>query len=84
MKEANVMPPTAQTLQRDYPEVLEATRLRMGSSPIIIYNQKTFKDDAFAFVDSNFFQVFTLPVIKGQATTALREPNTIVINTDMA
>src|SRR4028119_1747551 len=55
MKEANVMPPVAQTLKADYPEVLDATRLRDYGRPRIIYGDKSFRDDAFAFVDSNFF-----------------------------
>ncbi|MDQ2721598.1 MAG: ABC transporter permease, partial [Bacteroidota bacterium] len=84
MKESNVMPPVAQTLKANYPEVLEATRLVNGSSPIITYGDKSFKEDAFAFVDSNFFQVFTLPLIKGSAATALMQPNTIVITKEIA
>src|ERR1700716_4337412 len=63
MKEAMVMPPTAQTLKSDYPEVLEATRLRQYGYPRITYGDKTFKENAFAYADSNFFQVFTLPLI---------------------
>ncbi|GAB3175344.1 ABC transporter permease [Telluribacter humicola] len=84
MREANVMPPVAQTLKADYPEVLEATRLRSGGTPRITYGDKTFKEDAFAYVDSNFFQVFTLPLIKGDARTALVQPNTVVITSKVA
>ena len=47
--------------------------------PKLIYNGKSFREDAFAFVDPNFFQVFTLPLVEGDATTALEEPNTVVI-----
>ncbi|MGI8951779.1 MAG: ABC transporter permease [Chitinophagaceae bacterium] len=83
MKEANVMPPVAQTLKAN-PEVLDATRIQVGGSPIITYRDKSFKEDAFAYVDSNFFQVFTLPLIKGDAKTALMQPNTIVITQEIA
>ncbi len=79
MNEASVMPPVAQTLKADYPEVEEATRLRDYGTPRLVWANKSFSGDAFAFVDSNFFQVFTLPLIKGNAKTALLEPNTIVI-----
>ncbi len=48
------------------------------------YGEKSFKEDAFTYVDSNFFQVFTLPLIEGNAKTALLEPNNIVITTDIA
>ncbi len=36
MKEASVMPPVAQTLQKDFPEVQEATRLRKAGYPRIV------------------------------------------------
>jgi putative ABC transport system permease protein len=84
IKEADVMPPVAQTLKKDYPEVEEATRLRPYGTPRVSYGDKTFKEEAFAFVDSNFFQVFTIPLIKGDAKTALLQPNTIVISRSAA
>ena len=83
MKEANVMPPVAQTLKADYPEVLQATRLRTDA-PLVTYDDKTFKENEFAFADSNFFQVFTLPFLKGDAKTALTQPNTLVISATTA
>ncbi len=84
MNEAHVMPPTAQALLADYPEVEEATRLRIFGTPRIKYGEKSFREDAVAFVDANFFSVFTLPLIHGDAATALTQPNTVVISDDMA
>ncbi|CAN5467271.1 ABC transporter permease [soil metagenome] len=84
IKESTVMPPVAQTLKADFPEVQEATRIREAGRPRVIYGDKSFNEDAFAFVDSNFFSVFTLPLIKGDAATALTQPNTIVITNAFA
>ena len=84
IKEANVMPPVALTFKKDFPEVLDATRIRSYGTPRISYGNKTFKENNFAFVDSNFFRVFTIPLIKGNATTALLEPNTVVISNNVA
>lgn len=84
MKEANVMPPVAQTLLRDYPEVEAATRIRHGGSAIFSYGENSFKEESISFADANFFQVFTLPFTKGDAKTALLEPNTIVITEAVA
>ena len=84
MKEAMVMPPVAQTFKSEYPEVLEATRIRTYGYPRITYGDKTFKENAFAYADSNFFEVFTLPFLKGNPKTALLEPNTIVISETVA
>lgn len=80
MKEANVMPPVAKTLQRDYPEVLESTRLQTSGEPLVSFGDKTFKETDIAFADSNFFDVFTIPLIQGNHKTALLEPNSIVIS----
>jgi len=84
MNEANVMPPTAQTLKADYPEVQEATRLSDNGYPRITYGDKTLKDNAFASVDSNFFQVFSIPFLQGDTKTALLQPNSVVISRVMA
>ncbi|HSN09162.1 MAG TPA: ABC transporter permease [Hanamia sp.] len=82
--EANVMPPVAQAMKNDYPEVQDATRLQVAGSPKITYKDKSFKDDEMAFVDPNFFNIFTLPLIEGDANTALQQPNTIIISKAIA
>ncbi|RYU97576.1 ABC transporter permease [Emticicia agri] len=84
MKEAVTMAPTASTLKNDYQEVEDATRLRTYGYHKIVVGEKTFKDGNLAYVDANFFQIFTLPLIKGDAKTALLEPNTVVITQAMA
>ena len=80
LNEAHVMPPVAQALQSEYPEVEAATRLRQAGTPDIRYQDKSFRDNKVAFVDANFFQVFTLPFLQGDAKTALVEPNSMVIS----
>lgn len=80
IKEANVMPPVAAAFKKDFPEVLEATRIRPNGTHKITYKDRTFKDDNMAFADSNFFRVFTIPLIKGNESTALMEPNTVVMS----
>ena len=84
LKESTVMPPVAQTMKADFPEVEEATRIRDYGFPKLIIGDKSFREDAFAFVDSNFFNVFTLPFLQGDARTALIEPNTVVITEAVA
>jgi putative ABC transport system permease protein len=84
LKEGNIMPPVAKTMKRDFPEVLDATRLRNMGMPRVSYGDKTFREDKIAFVDSNFFQVFTLPLLKGNAKSALSQPNSVVITRAVA
>ena len=84
IREATVMPPVAQVMKRDFPEVLDATRIRSYGMPAVTYNDKTFREDRLAFVDSNFFQLFTLPLLLGDAKTALQQPNSVVITRALA
>ncbi|MBS1666256.1 MAG: ABC transporter permease [Bacteroidetes bacterium] len=84
INEASVMPPTAQTLKYDYPEVEIATRLRDYGIPKVILNDKKFNAGRLAFVDANFFSVFTFQFLQGDPANALQLPNTIVITEEMA
>ncbi len=84
ISEASVMPPVANALKNDYPEVEAATRLRSMGTTTATYKEKTFKDDQLAFVDPNFFEVFTLPLIKGDVKTALQHPQSLVITKETA
>lgn len=78
--EAGVMPPVAETMKKDFPEVRDATRLVPFGSSKINYKDQSFKGDQLAFVDPNFFSVFTLPLVEGDKNTALLKPNSVVIS----
>ncbi len=84
IKEAVTPGPIANTLKHEFPEVLAATRLKSSGRPQITYQNTTFRDHRFAHVDPNFFEVFTLPLIKGDPRTALKELNTIIITQELA
>ncbi|MBS1608877.1 MAG: ABC transporter permease, partial [Bacteroidetes bacterium] len=68
----------------DYPEVEEVTRINEGGKPKITYSNKTFKDGLVALVDSNFFNVFTIPLIEGDKNTAMLEPHSVVLTKEFA
>jgi putative ABC transport system permease protein len=78
--EANVMPPTAQTLKNDYPEVQDATRLRNFGKARVMLDNKLINDATLAYADSNFFNVFSIPFLKGNPKTALNQPNLLVLS----
>lgn len=84
INEAVVMAPVAQTFKNDLPEVIDATRLTNLYNPEISFNQTTFRDSKFAYVDPNFFSIFTLNIIKGNAINPLDQTNTIVISSKEA
>jgi putative ABC transport system permease protein len=84
IKEAVTPAPVGPTLKDEFPEVEAATRLRNMGSPKITYQNITYRNSKFAFVDPNFFEVFTLPLLQGDPKTALREPNSIEITQEQS
>ena len=84
MNEAHVMPPVAATMKAELTEVQETARLRQGGAPLFLVGDKIFRDEQMAYVDASFFKIFTLPLIKGDANTAVKMPYTAVISESMA
>jgi putative ABC transport system permease protein len=76
--------PMAQTLVDEFPEVTSATRLQSPGFPVFRYEDKVFSEERVFWVDQAFFDVFTVPFIKGNPKTALDQPNTIVLTRSMA
>ncbi len=66
-------------MKNAFPEIKASTRIT-GASNFIKYNDKQFKEEHLAFADSNFLQMFSIPLIEGNAATALVQPNSIVID----
>jgi len=72
--------PLALTLKREYPVVQEMTRVNNQNDILIKKDNQNVQDHHCGYVDSTFFKVFTIPMIAGNASTALKEPNSIVID----
>ena len=69
------------TLKKDYPQVEEYTRIYPKEGAKLIKKGNDFiNEDNIAYVDSTFFNVFTLPAVDGNTKTALNEPNTVVLS----
>lgn len=79
INESNVMPPVAKALKDEYPEVEAVTRIHEGGRPKVFYGDRTFNNGSLALVDSNFFNVFTIPLLEGDKQTAMREPYSVVL-----
>jgi putative ABC transport system permease protein len=73
------------TLKKDYAQVEEFVRLFNSRGSKLVKKGKEFiRENNVAHADSTLFDVFTLPVIAGDAKTALNEPNTVVISESAA
>ncbi len=77
--------PLAQTLVADYPEVMSTTRLfSLAGEPIVRFQENSFLEDRFFYADSNFFDLFSTGLLRGDPSTALARANTVVITDEMA
>ena len=71
--------PMSQALVTEFPEVEASTRLHRFGVPLVRYKDKAFSEERFWFADLSFFEVFTVPFLKGDPKTALAEPNSVVL-----
>ncbi len=91
-KMPNTPAPMAQTMQMEFPEVEQSTRLMKlfaEDKTLLQYNEKngtpkSFYETGGYLGDSTFFRMFTYRFIEGNAATALNEPKTVVLSEDIA
>jgi putative ABC transport system permease protein len=74
--------PLGPALQRDYPEVVAATRSFEAPAPLR-YGDRTFNGRVCG-VDPSFFRIFSFPFVQGGAGEPLADPNSIVLGESMA
>lgn len=78
--------PLAEAMMSDFPEIESAVRFRSWG-PRLIKTEKNpdnLKEHHILFGDNNFFHVFSWPLLKGNAGTALKDPNSVVISKSKA
>jgi len=67
------------------PEVEMTTRMqRTGRANLVDPENPVNVQETVTIADENFLQLFDFPLIEGDRTTALKEPNSIVITEDLA
>ncbi len=77
--------PMGETLKQDYPEVEESFRFYNNSgSKLIKKGDEFINERKVVHADSTLFKVFSLPIIAGNAKTALNAPNSVVITESAA
>lgn len=71
--------PYAPALMNDFQgEIKQAVRIMM-SNDLVVYNNRSFNEKKVYLADSNFFSLFTFPLLKGNPATALADINSIVL-----
>ena len=70
-------------IQQEFPEVAVSTGLQDFTGPnnfLVRIGDRTLEEKNVLTADSNFFRVFTAPLLEGDPATALQKPNMAVIN----
>jgi len=69
----------------EFPEIENYVRFNYyGSRRVIHYEDRSFTEDKFIWVDNSIFDIFSFRLLKGDPEDALVEPNTVVITEEMA
>lgn len=76
--------PMAAVLKNDFPEVENVVRFRDYGTASIKHVEKSFNEKNIIYADSTIFDIFTIPLIKGDSKNALSAPNTITISESIA
>jgi putative ABC transport system permease protein len=71
-------------LKDKYPEIEESCRVWPWHHSLVRYQDKNFYEFDFYLTDPSFFSMFSFPLVRGNAETALADTNSIVITEDTA
>ncbi|MBS0027365.1 ABC transporter permease [Chitinophaga sp. 22321] len=77
-------PPFAAALKKDYPEIAQTTRIDPEGGAALKYGKKKVEVGDMFFVDNTFFNIFDFPFVAGEATSALSQPNSLVVTRSLA
>jgi putative ABC transport system permease protein len=81
---AVTMGPLAPALKADFPEIVQATRIYRARNIFYKIGENGYFEDGTCLVDPGMFDIFTIPFVKGDPTTALNDPNNLVITEEIA
>ncbi|MGD8537357.1 MAG: ABC transporter permease [Candidatus Aminicenantes bacterium] len=76
--------PLAPTMKEEFPEVANATRFTRNRNVLLTYNKTNFLEKEVIFAEPQVFEMFSLPLKRGQPETALNEPYSIILSQRMA
>ncbi len=82
---AMTSPPVGPTMVLDFAEVEDATRLfRIAGHINFNIGDTKYQERSYFIADKNFFEVFDFQLLYGDASTALKEPSSVVIDEEWA
>jgi putative ABC transport system permease protein len=75
--------PMAPFIKDKFPEIELATRMTWGENLLFQFGEKSYYNEGI-YVDQDFLQMFTFPLLAGDAATALKDKSSVVISRKMA
>jgi putative ABC transport system permease protein len=81
LPDATTPPAAAPAIQKEIPGIEHVTRVfpSWGSNFLVTYKDKHIYEERIYRVDSSFFNVFTFPFLEGNAKSAFKEVNSIIL-----
>lgn len=74
----------APLLKEEFPQVQQVTRMEPAGTIIAAVGQAVFKETTMYLVEPSFLRMFSFPLQKGNPSTALSQPNSVVISPKIA
>lgn len=81
---AQTPPPLIYKIKEDFPEVINATRIKNCPKLILKNKAKIFCENEGIFADPSFFEMFSFPIIRGNQNDLLSDPFHIILTEDIA
>jgi putative ABC transport system permease protein len=72
-------PPLGPAMMKDIPEVKNFARISSERVGYLVYNKEPLKVEDMHHADPSLFDIFSFPLVQGDAKTALSQPYTIVL-----
>ena len=72
--------PVAETMTAEFPEVENAVRFREEDNVKIEVEKSVFREKKIVYSDPSFFDVFSVPLLKGDRKTLLATPRSVVLS----
>ena len=72
--------PAAKTMVEEFPEVENAVRFREEGSAKVQVGATVFREKRVIYSDPSFFDVFSVPLLKGDRQAVLAAPRTVVLS----
>lgn len=76
--------PYSIALRNDYPDLIQKAVRVMPDNDLFTYNNIAFNEKKVYIVDSNFFQLFDFPLLKGERASVLKDQNSVVLTASAA